>query len=207
MGPATGRGGYASRGGLKLEAALGAFALDVRGLVCADLGSHQGGFVDCLLAHGASRVYAVEAGHGVLDWRLRQDPRVVVRERTNALACVLAEPVDLVSVDLGWTRLALAVPAAARLARSGAPLVALLKPHYEARPEERLRGTVRPEALEGVVARVEAQLAGLGLPVLARVESPLRGGKGGNREFLLLLRAGGGQARVSPSWPWARARA
>ena len=106
---------YVSRGGHKLAAALGAFQIDARGLVCTDLGSHVGGFVDCLLQHGAARVYAVEPGYGVLDYRLRQDARVVVCERTNALHYASPEPCDLVTIDVGWTAQRLVLPAARRV--------------------------------------------------------------------------------------------
>src|ERR687893_231057 len=95
---------FASRAGLKLEHALTAFSIDVRGSVCADLGSNVGGFVDCLLKRGASRVYALEKGYGVLEWRLRKDPRVVVMERTNAMHASLPEPVSMVSIDVAWTK-------------------------------------------------------------------------------------------------------
>ena len=109
---------YASRAGLKLEAALREFRADVSGRVCADFGCHAGGFTDCLLIHGAARVYAVDPSYGVLAWRLRQDPRVVVMERTNALHADPPEPVDWVTIDVGWTRQALAIPAALRWLRS-----------------------------------------------------------------------------------------
>src|SRR4051812_11330036 len=97
-------GTFISRAGQKLDHALTAFGVGVGGLVCADLGSNTGGFVDCLLQRGASRVYAVDTGYGVLDWKLRKDPRVVVMERTNAMHVRLPEPVDLVTIDVAWTR-------------------------------------------------------------------------------------------------------
>src|SRR3954447_21258590 len=95
---------FVSRAGEKLEAALVTFPVEVSGRVCADLGANVGGFTDCLLRHGAAKVYAVDTAYGVIAWTLRKDPRVVVKDRTNALHVHLPEPVSLVSVDVGWTR-------------------------------------------------------------------------------------------------------
>src|SRR3569623_3840043 len=103
---------FVSRAGQKLDHALTAFAIDVAGLTCADLGSNVGGFVDVLLQRGAAKVYAVEKGYGVLEWKLRKDPRVVVMERTNAMHVTLPEKVDLVTIDVAWTRQRHILPAA-----------------------------------------------------------------------------------------------
>src|SRR5438046_1543242 len=108
-------GEFASRAGQKLNHALDVFVIDVTGLICADLGSNVGGFVDCLLQRGAAKVYAVEKGYGVLEWRLRKDPRVVVMERVNAMHVKLPEAVDLVTIDVAWTRQRNILPAAARI--------------------------------------------------------------------------------------------
>ncbi len=177
---------YVSRGGQKLEAALRAFGLNVAGFICADLGSHVGGFVDCLLRHGAARVYAVEPGYGVLDYRLRRDPRVVVCERTNALSFHCPQPCDLVTIDVGWTPQRLIVPAAAHLLRAGGLVISLIKPQYEA-PREWLRGGVLPaERLETVLRQCRQELEELDWSVLDQTPSPLRG-RGGNIEQLWLL--------------------
>src|SRR5436309_10496612 len=106
---------FVSRAGQKLEHALAVFGLDVTGATCADLGSNTGGFVDCLLRRGAAKVYAVETGYGVLDWKLRKDPRVVVMERTNAMHVVLPERVRAVTIDVAWTKQRHILPAARRL--------------------------------------------------------------------------------------------
>src|SRR6478736_10084862 len=106
---------FASRAGLKLDHALTVFQIDVSGLTCADLGSNVGGFVDCLLQRGAAKVYSIDTGYGVLDWKLRKDPRVVVMERTNAMHVTLPEPVSLVTIDVAWTRQRHILPAAVRL--------------------------------------------------------------------------------------------
>ena len=177
---------YVTRSGLKLEHALQTFGVDVAGTVCADLGSHQGGFVDCLLAHGAARVYAVDTAYGTLAWKLRKDPRVTVMERTNAMHVALDGPVDLVTVDVGWTRQRHILPAARRLLKPGGHILSLIKPQYEAGEAEREAGVVPDRNLEAVLARVRAQVAECGLGILAETRSPLRGG-GGNAEFLFLL--------------------
>src|SRR5579871_283949 len=106
---------FVSRAGLKLEFALDAWNIDVRGKICADLGSNVGGFVDCLLQRGAAKVYAVEKGYGVLEWKLRKDPRVVVMERTNAMHATLPEPVALVTIDVAFTKQKHILPAAWRM--------------------------------------------------------------------------------------------
>ncbi len=178
---------YVSRAGSKLEAALAAFGLEVAGQVCADFGSHVGGFVDCLLRHGAAKVYAVEPGYGVLDYGLRNDERVVVCERTNALRFNSPEPCDLVTIDVGWTPQRLVLPAARRALKPTGRVVTLIKPHYEA-PEEWLRGGVLPpERLDEVLATCRQDVADLDWQIAGEFESPLTG-HGGNVEWLWLLK-------------------
>ena len=177
---------YVTRSGQKLEAALRDFCVDVEGRVACDLGSHAGGFVDCLLAHGARRVYSVDTSYGTLAWKLRTDERVVVMERENAMHVALPERVDIVTADLGWTRQEKFVPHAVGLLGPGGALISLLKPQYEARPEERSRGVVRPEHLAAILERVMMKLKDMGCPVAKWIKSPLKGG-GGNIEYLLLI--------------------
>jgi 23S rRNA (cytidine1920-2'-O)/16S rRNA (cytidine1409-2'-O)-methyltransferase len=191
---------FVSRAGLKLDAALDAFAIDCTGLRSADFGANVGGFVDCLLQRGAASVVALDTGYGVLAWKLRTDPRVVVRERTNALH---AEPpeggVDLVSVDLAWTQQRLAVPAALRWLAPGGRILSLVKPHYEVEGAEKPwldRGFLPQEKAPIVLERVLAAMPSLGAEVLGCIRSPLVGGKSsraqgvpGNVEFVALLRA------------------
>ena len=182
---------YASRGALKLEAAFKHWNLDASGLVAADLGCSTGGFTDVLLRRGAARVHSVDTAYGEFDYRLRTDPRVVLHERSNALHLPPAEPVDLVVIDLGWTKQDRALPsAAAWLARDGAgayagAIVTLIKPQYEAqRPKIEL-------AMADLVAReVAASVPGLvpGLRCTGLIRSPIRGGKGKNPEHLAWLR-------------------
>src|SRR5687767_15494807 len=106
---------FVSRAGQKLEHALNVFAIDVTGATCADLGSNVGGFVDCLLQRGASKIYAIDTGYGALEWKLRKDPRAVVMERTNAMHVELPEKVKLVSIDVAWTKQKNILPSARRL--------------------------------------------------------------------------------------------
>ncbi|MBI4618454.1 MAG: methyltransferase domain-containing protein [Planctomycetes bacterium] len=156
------------------------------GFAAADLGSNIGGFVDCLLRRGTRKVYSVDTSYGTLAWRLRNDERVVVLERTNALHVELPEPVDLVTVDVGWTPQARILPAARRLLAPGGRILSLVKPQYEADREELAHGFVRPDALERVLDRVRSAVRDLGFPETRWIECPLGGGER-NREFFVLL--------------------
>lgn len=177
---------YASRAGEKLAAALDRFEISVEGLTCADLGSHVGGFVDCLLRSGAARVYSVDTSYGTLAWTLRKDRRVVVLERTNAMHVTLPEAVDLVTIDIGWTPQARILPAAERILKPAGAVVTLVKPHYEA-PKERLRkGVLEDDQARDVLESVKTDVGRMGWRIAGEMESPLRG-HGGNREYLLYL--------------------
>jgi len=177
---------FVSRGGNKLAAALDTFQISPQGWVCADLGSHVGGFVDCLLHRGAARVHAVDTAYGTLAWKLRRDERVVVYERTNALHFVPPQPVSLVTIDVGWTKQRLILESARRMLQPNGEIVTLIKPHYEA-GEDRLADGVLPDrAFTSVVDKVLKSLSELDLRVVDTLESPLRG-HGGNREVLAHL--------------------
>ena len=187
---------------MKLEHALREFGVDVTGLVCADFGCNVGGFTDCLLQHGAAKVYAIDTGYGGLDYRLRTDDRVVVMERTNVLYVLGSEDhtpservgfervglgrVDLVTIDLGWTRQRHAIPAALNWLASGGRIITLVKPHYELEGDEKkswlVDGTLAEERAEEVLKRVLAQLPQLGIEVLASTTSPIRGAKSGRKK-------------------------
>ena len=190
MGDATDK--YVSRGGLKLDAAVRAFEIDCAELICADFGSNIGGFTDCLLAHGAAKVYAVDTGYGTLAWKLRKDPRVVVMERTNALYADPPEGVDLVVIDAAWTPQKLSVPAAAKWLRPGGKIISLLKPIFElAKLNPATGGKRGPKSLttaqaEEIRDQVREQLIQLGFGPEKIIASPIAG-KGGNTEFLLLI--------------------
>ena len=177
---------FVSRGGVKLAAALDHFGLDCAGLICADLGSHVGGFVDCLLQRGAARVHAVDTCYGTLAWTLRKDERVVVHERTNALHVVLPETVDLVTIDVAWTRQAVVLPQAKTLLKERGRIISLIKPQYEASDDQLHEGVVRGEHFDALVSRVLGAIGALGMAVVDRVESPITG-HSGNREVLALL--------------------
>jgi 23S rRNA (cytidine1920-2'-O)/16S rRNA (cytidine1409-2'-O)-methyltransferase len=178
---------FVSRAGEKLDHALNTFALDVTGITCADLGSNVGGFVDCLLQRGAAKVYAVETGYGVVNWKLRKDPRVVVMERTNAMHVTLPERVALVTIDVAWTKQRHILPAARRLLADDGTVVTLIKPHYEAEPALLHKGVLPTERVDDVVAGVREAVAAMGLEWVSDVLSPIKGAKG-NTEVLALLR-------------------
>lgn len=178
---------YASRAGEKLEFALETLDICVKGMLCADFGASTGGFVDCLLQHGAVKVYAVETGYGVLDWNLRNNPQVVVMERTNAMHVELPEKVDLISIDTSWTKLKNVVPNALKNLKSKGNLVVLVKTHYEADQNMLVKGKLPDDQIPHVMKKVKADLESLELKVLGEVESPIQGAKGKNREFLFYL--------------------
>ncbi len=189
---------FVGRGGLKLDHALQSFAIDVRGLICADFGCNVGGFTDCLLQRGAAKVFAVDTGYAMVAWKLRQDSRVVVMERTNAMHAPSPEGgVDLVAMDMGWTPQRHAVPAALRWLRPHGVVVTLIKPHYEAqRGETRAmkRGVLHDEDAAKIVERVCTAMPDLGATVIGVVRSPIAGGggkksRGGNAEWLAALRS------------------
>lgn len=177
---------YVSRGGLKLQAALDAFRIQVLGLVAADVGASTGGFTDCLLQRGARRVYAIDVGYGQLAWKLRQDPRVVVMERVNVRYLhELPEPVDLATIDASFISLKLVLPAVVPLLRSEGQIVALIKPQFEAGRDQVGKGGVVKDPLMHRAVLYDVLSWGLehGLPVRGLILSPLRG-PAGNREFL-----------------------
>jgi 23S rRNA (cytidine1920-2'-O)/16S rRNA (cytidine1409-2'-O)-methyltransferase len=181
---------FVSRGGDKLKAALAAFGISVGGAVCADIGASTGGFTDCLLQHGASRVYAIDVGRGQLHWKLRQDTRVIPIEGQNVRYLEsLPEMVDLVVVDVSFISVGLVLPVAAGLVRPGGDIVVLVKPQFEAgRQHIRRGGVVKDEAVRReTVARVIDSARGEDLWAHGLIRSPLKGPKG-NEEFLLWLR-------------------
>lgn len=176
------------------------------GLVCADFGCSTGGFTDCLLQNGAVKVYALDTGYNVLDYKLRSDDRVVVMERTNALFAELPDQVsrvDIITIDLGWTKQQHAIPAALKWLKqnSSGPgrIISLIKPHYETNEQEKadwlVDGTLPPERAEQVLNRVLSQFPVYGAEVLGCTTSPIKGSKSsrkkkgqGNTEYLVLAR-------------------
>jgi 23S rRNA (cytidine1920-2'-O)/16S rRNA (cytidine1409-2'-O)-methyltransferase len=183
---------YVGRGGLKLAHALDTFQIDVRGREALDIGASTGGFTDVLLQRGASRVVALDVGHGQLDWKIRTDARVVVIEHFNARHLTLANlpgPVDVVTIDVSFISLRQIVPVLPPLLRAGADIVALVKPQFEAGRAEVNKGIVRDPVIHArVVDEIAAAAAEVGLTRQAATPSPITGQKG-NVEFLLHFRA------------------
>jgi len=177
---------YVTRAGRKLHHALAEFGVSPAGLVCADLGSHEGGFVDCLLQHGAAKVYSVDTSYGILAWKLRKDPRVVVMERTNAMHVTLPEKMDLVTIDVGWTPQRRILPRVLSLLKPGACVIDLVKPQYEATENERHSGVVPTDRMPAILERVRKSIGECGFQVVAETTSPILG-SGGNTELLFLL--------------------
>jgi len=197
---------YVSQGGLKLEKALRAFHIDVTDKVCLDVGASTGGFTDCLLQHGAKRVYAVDVGKGQLDWKLRTDPRVVVLEEINARYLQpeqIGEPVDLATVDVSFISLKLILPPLTEIVMPKGDLICLVKPQFEAGREYVRRGgvvkdsSVHQRVLEDLARFAQDQLK---LSVVNATFSPLKG-PAGNIEFFMHIR---NEAAPSAPIDWAR---
>ncbi len=185
---------FVSRGGYKLEGALRELDLSVTGVVAVDVGASTGGFTDCLLQAGATRVYAVDVGQGQLASRVQRDPRVVVRDRTNARDLVpedFPDPIDLVTVDASFISLDRLLPAIARLLRPGGVVLALVKPQFEAGREaaSRGRGVIRdPTVRDAAIGRARAAMLAAGLEVLGERDSRVPGPKGNVERFMLARR-------------------
>ena len=191
---------FVSRGGEKLEAALEQFQIRPAGWVCADVGTSTGGFTDCLLQHGAERIYAIDVGHGQLHWRLRNEPRVVLMERTNARYLgELPEPIRLATVDVSFISLRLILPPVASWLMDRGEVVALVKPQFEAGRRQVGKGGVvkDPDIHRKVLFEALAAANEEGLAPQELIRSPLLGPKG-NIEFLVWLRKGGDPA--DPEW-------
>jgi 23S rRNA (cytidine1920-2'-O)/16S rRNA (cytidine1409-2'-O)-methyltransferase len=183
---------YVSRGGLKLEAALDAFGLDLTGRVCADIGASTGGFTDCLLQRGATRVYAIDVGYGQLAWSLRTDPRVVVMERVNArLLDGLPDRIDLATIDVSFISLRLVLPRVAALLTPVGEVVALIKPQFEVGKESVGKGGVvrDPRLHRSAIEQILANADAVGFRAAGIIRSPIRG-PAGNVEFLIWLQIG-----------------
>lgn len=183
-----GRRRFVSRGGHKLQGALDAYGQDVSGLRCIDIGSSTGGFTDCLLQAGAARVAALDVNYGQLAWKIRQDARVAVFERTNikdADPAALGAPFDLIVIDVSFIGLAALAPLFPRFSRPGTIFIGLVKPQFESAHDETDRGVVRDEAVRlRTVEEVKVALAAAGFAATGVVESPITGPEG-NVEYLV----------------------
>ena len=182
--------GYVGRGGLKLEAALHQFAVEVSGFVCLDVGASTGGFTDCLLQHGASRVIALDVGHNQIDWKLRNDPRVEVREGVNARYLSPEDfetRFDLITIDVAFISAAKILPAVVPLLTDRGRIVTLIKPQFEVGKGEVGKGGIvkDPAQHQRVITDVNSRAESLGLIVQGVIESPIKGADG-NVEFLAL---------------------
>lgn len=185
---------YVSRGGLKLAGGLSAFSCDPAGMICADIGASTGGFTDCLLQNGASRVYAVDVSYGQLDWKLRQDPRVIVIERFNARKISRTEipdPLDLAVLDSSFISLTRLIPPLLPLFTDSVRIIALIKPQFELPRDKIPTGGVvtDPTHHEEAIAKIQSFARDLGLTCRGVVRSPINGPKG-NTEFLIHLTSG-----------------
>ena len=181
---------YVSRAGFKLEGALDAFKIDVTGLVVLDAGISTGGFTDCLLQRGAKRVYGVDVGFGIVHEKLRKDPRVILYEKTNLRYLEsLPELVDLATLDLSFISLLKVMPAVCKLLKPDARIITLIKPQFEADREDIRRGGIvkDDEVHRKVIEKIKFGMAEFGFEMRDVIESPIRGDKSGNKEFLALF--------------------
>ena len=171
-----------------MEHAIKHFGVSLQNLICADFGSNTGGFVDVLLTFGVSKVYSIETGHGVLDWKLRQDDRVIVMEKKNAMHVELPEKIDFISIDTSWTKLEKVLPNALKNLKTSGSIVALVKPHYESKPHMLHKGKLLETFIPEVLENVKNKLKELGLEIVAETESPIVGEKAKNKEYLFYLK-------------------
>lgn len=178
---------FVSRAGEKLQFALDEFGISVKGKTCADFGSSTGGFVDCLLTNGAKKVYSVDTAYGELDWNLRNDPRVEVLERTNAIHVKLPKLMDMITIDVGWTKQEKIIPNALHNLKNGGVIISLIKPHYEASKEFIRKGKLMDEKVEEVLDKVKKNIESVGGKVVKITESPISGSRAQNREYLVMI--------------------
>jgi len=178
---------FVSRAGEKLEYAIEQFDISIKDKICADFGCSTGGFTDCMLNNGASVVYAVDTGYGVLDWKLRNDARVKVFERNNAIFVDLPEKADFIAIDVGWTRQKDILSNAFKNLKDEGIVVSLIKPQYEASKSMLTAGKLEEKFLNEVLQKTLNEIKALGITVAKFVESPIEGEKAGNKEFLAYL--------------------
>ena len=172
-----------------MEFALKSFSINIQGLVCADFGSSTGGFVDCLLQHGTGKVYAVETGYGLLDWKLRNDARVVVMEKTNAVYTELAEKVDLITIDAGWTKQSIILPSAYRNLKESGWVISLVKLSFEVdKKGVQIKKSEDIAGVEKLLEKINIDVANSGFTVVDSVKSPILGAKCKNIEYLYLMK-------------------
>lgn len=182
---------YVSRGGLKLEKALKVYNLNVENYICLDVGASTGGFTDCLLCHGAKKVYAVDVGYGQIAWKLRQNKKVFIIERTNIRhmdSNAIPSPVDLVTIDVSFISLKIVVPCVLKFMKKGACIIALIKPQFEVGKGKVGKGGIvrNPDLYGEVVTDLTSFFSKKGLKCKSIISSPILGAKG-NKEFMVLM--------------------
>jgi len=178
---------HVSRAGQKIEHAIQNFKIDVKNKICADFGCSTGGFVDSLLQNGAKKVYAIDTGYGVLDWNLRNNHQVIVMERTNALHVELPEKMDIITIDVSWTKQKLIIPSALKNLKQDGIILSLLKPHYEAK-KKWYKGERATQALiDETIKQVKEELKQFEIKIHDIIKSPIIGKKGGNIEYIMWI--------------------
>ncbi len=193
---------FVSRGGLKLEKAFSVFPISVKGMICLDIGASTGGFTDCMLQKGAAKVYAVDVGHGQLDWKLRQDSRVICMEKTNFRYVTveqIPEAIDFAATDVSFISLTKILPAAKALLKPSSYMVCLIKPQFEAgREKVGKKGVVSDfKVHEEVIEKIESFAASIGFLIAGLDFSPIKGPEG-NIEYLLYIQNAGEEPTKAP---------
>lgn len=179
---------FVSRAGEKLEYAVKKFFINIQDKVCADFGSSTGGFVDCLLRHGAKKIYSIDTAYGELAWKLRINPKVVVMEKTNAMHVSLPEKMDIITNDTSWTKQKNILPNILINLKEQGEIITLIKPHYEADKMLLHKGKLDETTSEIVAKQVLEQIKSEKIKVLGFIKSPIIGGKAGNTEYLAYLK-------------------
>jgi 23S rRNA (cytidine1920-2'-O)/16S rRNA (cytidine1409-2'-O)-methyltransferase len=177
-----------SRAALKLAKGLEHFQVSLEGKICADFGANSGGFTAVMLNAGAKKVYAIETGYGVLDWKLRNEPKVIMLERTNALFVELAEKVDFISIDTSWTKQIKILPSAVKNLAVNGEIITLVKPHYEADPKQIKKGQLQEIYLLEILDLVEKDIKSLNLEIVDKIQSPITGKSAKNIEWIYFLK-------------------
>jgi 23S rRNA (cytidine1920-2'-O)/16S rRNA (cytidine1409-2'-O)-methyltransferase len=179
---------FVSRAGKKLSFAISEFKLSAKGLVCADFGCNLGGFTDCLLQKDAKKIYSVDTSKNCLEWKLRNNPKIIVLEQTNAMHVELPEKVDLIVSDVAWTKQEKILPSISNNLKKNGLAITLIKPHYESKREELCKGRVKDASMVDILERTKVKFTENNFDLLGLVKSPIEGRSGKNTEYLALLK-------------------
>lgn len=177
-----------SRAYTKLQHAIDTFKIECDGKIAADFGSSTGGFTKCLLDYGCNKVYSVDTAYGELSWDLRNNPKVVVLERTNAIHVMLPEKMDIIVVDVGWTKQEIILPNVIKNLKPHGVILSLIKPHYEAEKSMLYKGKLKSEYIETVLKTVYTKIKNLELDIIDVVKSPILGKNAGNKEYIAFIK-------------------